>query len=341
MEKIYPPPEISFVQHISALHNGNPGRRETGDTSAARRTQGEPTGSHAAMAIQRRLCNQMANSHHLDGTAFLRLGASPCIEVFTGDQAESSRHILLHDELELRMILRGEVDVGFDRAAYPAQAGTLLLLPARRLHAVAARPHGHSFIAFRLDDDALGRFGQSAADSLAARDFESIRVPAELFSLGLELQRLIVADSTAAPARAESLSRLLGGLIASLCAAPARMTASGPATRVASIERALAHLREHFMQEIGLLELAAAAGLSKFHFVRLFAAVVGITPHRYQLLLRVNRARQLLRQGGEIADVAQRTGFFDQSHFTACFRDVVGVTPGRYQVHMSSQRRLA
>jgi len=102
---------------------------------------------------------------------------------------------------------------------------------------------------------------------------------------------------------------------------------------VSSIERALTYLREHFVQEISLQDLAAAAGLSKFHFVRLFAAAVGITPHRYQLLLRINRARYLLRQGDEIAGVAQRTGFFDQSHFTACFRDVVGVTPGRYQGH--------
>jgi AraC-like DNA-binding protein len=282
----------------------------------------------------------MANSHHLDGTAFLRLGSSPCVEVFAGDESESLRHILLQDELELRVVLRGEVDVGFDRGAHTAEAGTLLLLPARHLHAVTARPRGHSFIAFHLDDDALARFGQRAFDSLAARDFECIRVPAELLSLGLEAQSEIVTGATPTPPRGESLSRLLSDLIANLCAVPPRMTASGPATRVASIERALAHLREHFMQEISLQDLAAAAGLSKFHFVRLFAAAVGITPHRYQLLLRVNRARQLLRQGGEIADVAQRTGFFDQSHFTSCFRDVVGVTPGRYQVHMNSQRRV-
>ncbi|HTT12082.1 MAG TPA: AraC family transcriptional regulator [Burkholderiaceae bacterium] len=206
----------------------------------------------------------------------------------------------------------------------------LMLLPARRLHATTAGAQGHSFIAFHLDQDALARLGPG---SLAARGFACVDAPGELVALGLETQSLLAAGAISMPARLESLSRMLGDLVAAIDAEAPRVSASGPATRVASIERALSYLREHFMREISLQDLAAAAGLSKFHFVRLFAAVVGSTPHRYQLLLRISQARHLLRQGDEIADVAQRTGFFDQSHFTACFREVVGVTPGRYQSH--------
>ncbi len=107
-----------------------------------------------------------------------------------------------------------------------------------------------------------------------------------------------------------------------------------PTRHAPAIDGALAHLRANYTQEISLDDLAAAAGLSKFHFLRLFAARLGTTPHRYQLLLRVIYAKRLLRSGVELAEVALRTGFFDQSHFTRCFHEIVGVTPGRYQVDL-------
>ena len=123
-------------------------------------------------------------------------------------------------------------------------------------------------------------------------------------------------------------SRCLDGRSATSCPGPHGWSAR-------SVDSALAHLRAHYTQDIGLDDLAAAAGLSKFHFLRLFAARVGVTPHRYQLLLRVLHAKSLLRDGLEIAEVALRTGFFDQSHLTRCFHELVGVTPGRYQFDLA------
>jgi AraC-like DNA-binding protein len=73
------------------------------------------------------------------------------------------------------------------------------------------------------------------------------------------------------------------------------------------------------------------SGLSPCHFLRVFKHQTGMPPHRYHLNLRLERGRRLLRQGCEIADVAARTGFADQSHFTRHFRRFFGVTPGRYR----------
>jgi len=58
-----------------------------------------------------------------------------------------------------------------------------------------------------------------------------------------------------------------------------------------------------------------------------------MTPHAYQLDLRINRARQLLRRGDAPADVAQQLGFADQSHFHRAFRQRVALTPGAFQRH--------
>ncbi len=97
------------------------------------------------------------------------------------------------------------------------------------------------------------------------------------------------------------------------------------------IERALAYMAKHYDRCLRLEELAAVVGLDKFHLLRLFAATVGITPHRYQMLLRVAHAKSLLRGGERISEVAYRVGFYDQSHFTRHFRHMIGMTPGQYQ----------
>jgi AraC-like DNA-binding protein len=275
----------------------------------------------------------MSNPSQADCTSFVRLGAAPCIEVFGGDESASTQRILLQDELQLHLVLRGRLDVCSNGVAFPAGVGTVLQLPARQMHALTAGALGYSFIAFHLDEEVPTPSGHDAPEAVSARDVACVSAPAELVALGSSALARIAAGTTATANVEELLFRTVGALVTSIRAAPAFPAASGPATRVNSIQRALVYLRDHFMREITLRELAAAAGLSKFYFVRLFAAVVGITPHRYQLLLRIARARGLLRQGAEIADVAQRTGFFDQSHFTACFREVVGVTPGRYRLH--------
>lgn len=97
------------------------------------------------------------------------------------------------------------------------------------------------------------------------------------------------------------------------------------------IERAITHLSAHYVERIHLDDLAAVARISKFHLVRLFGEALGITPHRYQMLLRVSHAQAMLRGGDRIGEVARRVGFCDQSHFNRYFRFLVGVTPGQYQ----------
>jgi AraC-like DNA-binding protein len=56
-----------------------------------------------------------------------------------------------------------------------------------------------------------------------------------------------------------------------------------------------------------------------------------MTPHAYKVNRRLNRGRDLLRQGEAIADIAQATGFSDQSHFGRAFLNFFGATPGRFR----------
>ena len=76
-------------------------------------------------------------------------------------------------------------------------------------------------------------------------------------------------------------------------------------------------------------DLAGLAGMSRFHFARVFRASVGTTPHSYVLERRLERARKLLKTTAvAVRDIAVATGFADQSHLTRLIKRRFGVTPG-------------
>ena len=57
----------------------------------------------------------------------------------------------------------------------------------------------------------------------------------------------------------------------------------------------------------------------------------GTSPHRYQLMRRLERAREAIHRARSLADVASEMGFADQAHFTRAFASAFGLTPGRYR----------
>jgi AraC-like DNA-binding protein len=97
------------------------------------------------------------------------------------------------------------------------------------------------------------------------------------------------------------------------------------------MERAIDYLGQHFVEQVQLSTLANVAGISKFHLVRQFTAIVGISPHRFQLLLRLSQAKAMLREGTCITQIAQSVGFGDHSHLDRRFRNLTGLTPSQYQ----------
>ncbi len=97
---------------------------------------------------------------------------------------------------------------------------------------------------------------------------------------------------------------------------------------------AVARARDYFhanaCKNITLEELAKIAFLSPFHLLRVFRKETGITPHAYQTQIRIEQAKQLLRDGFTITQTALATGFFDQAHFSKQFKRYVGIPPGKF-----------
>lgn len=97
-----------------------------------------------------------------------------------------------------------------------------------------------------------------------------------------------------------------------------------------AVARARAYLDANAAKGVSLEELAAVAGLSPFHLLRVFRDTVGVPPHAYQTQARVAQAKMLLGAGVPPAQAAVAAGFVDQSHLTRHFKRLYGVPPGAF-----------
>jgi AraC-like DNA-binding protein len=97
----------------------------------------------------------------------------------------------------------------------------------------------------------------------------------------------------------------------------------------------------HSHRQIDLEHAAGQAGISSFHFLRLFSSVLGVTPHQYLVRSRLRHAARLLADdGSSITDVAYDVGFGDLSNFVRTFHRAAGVSPRRFREASRGMRKI-
>jgi len=98
------------------------------------------------------------------------------------------------------------------------------------------------------------------------------------------------------------------------------------------LRRILNKIEAEFARDLSLTELAEESGYSRAHFLRMFRAATGKTPHQYLRDVRLERAREQLQTGSaSILEIALATGFASHSHLTRQFRQRFGTTPGSFR----------
>jgi AraC-like DNA-binding protein len=99
------------------------------------------------------------------------------------------------------------------------------------------------------------------------------------------------------------------------------------------IERAVRFIEQHFPEKLSLKEMAEVAGLSTYHFLRVFTSSIGVSPHEYLIRCRLRYAQQLILSSARsrlLADIAVEAGFYDEAHLSWHFRRVFGQPPVRW-----------
>ncbi len=100
------------------------------------------------------------------------------------------------------------------------------------------------------------------------------------------------------------------------------------------IAEAIAHIESHFAEPVALAELVEISGMSRRSFIRTFESVMGDSPIRYLIRVRIQRACRLLLQTEEsITGIAMQVGFSDSNYFARQFKIINGVTPRSYRAN--------
>ena len=96
-----------------------------------------------------------------------------------------------------------------------------------------------------------------------------------------------------------------------------------------------------YAEPITLNNITGEAFFSKYHFIRTFSKIYGFTPHQYLKNIRLEKAKQLLKDGVSIADVCIAVGFESKSSFAGLFKKATRETPAAFhQKHFERNNEM-
>ena len=102
---------------------------------------------------------------------------------------------------------------------------------------------------------------------------------------------------------------------------------------------AVQHIQQDIAGPLSVASVASRVGVGVTHFSNTFRQATGMTPHRYVLRARIERACELLRMTSlSIGEIAGAVGFAGQSHFCTAFGREMGLTPSRYRARCLARR---
>ena len=211
--------------------------------------------------------------------------------------------------------------------------------PLQRGH-VSLVPHDHmGELEFPAAHSALALFIPQADLRKITAELGATELPPMVSERHDRLGQLITmcamelrAPGFASDLMVEGLIRAIGATLVQQHAAPSPAADDRIHLSPVRLARVIEFIDTRLDHEIHLQDLAEVAGLSPFHFSRVFKLATGETPYHFVGSRRLDRARAMLLSSDlPLAELALACGFASQSHFTAAFTKVIGMPPGRYR----------
>lgn len=102
------------------------------------------------------------------------------------------------------------------------------------------------------------------------------------------------------------------------------------------IRTAVEYIHTYCSSNITLKDICEEIHVSEYHFIRMFEKKTGVTPHRYLLMIRMEKAKELLRtKQYSVAETAMLCGFGSISTFSSVFKKQTGISPADYKNHIT------
>ena len=97
------------------------------------------------------------------------------------------------------------------------------------------------------------------------------------------------------------------------------------------IARAVQHMNRYCDENLTLEDYASMCHMSKYHFLRIFKAVTGTTPLEYRSRIRIDHAKELLKNGNfSVSEISENLGYSSLAYFSAAFKKATGLSPTEY-----------
>jgi AraC family transcriptional regulator len=186
---------------------------------------------------------------------------------------------------------------------------------------------GDRCLSFQFDSELFERIANEAGTPTFA--FERDRLPP------LRALASLTARATTAAERHDSFEEIAIELAGRTIEVVGEAFGDAPAAKTVDrgrIARVLRVLESNIVESHTLADLAHMAGLSRYHFLRTFKCVTGVTPHQWILRARLrDAARRLVASRDPVTEIALDVGFEDLSNFIRSFRAEFGASPSRYR----------
>ena len=228
----------------------------------------------------------------------------------------------------ISLVLSGTFVYRSDRGSSLMSAGALVLGNAGETFE-CSHQHGEGdrCLSLQFDPELFERVAYDAGASRPAFDRDRLPPLRALARLTARARMAAVSDDSF-----EEIALELAGAVLQVAARARGGRATTPTRDPARIARVLRRLESRTAEPHTVADLARSAGLSRYHFLRTFKAVTGVTPHQWLLRARLrDAAERLATTRDPVTDVAFDVGFEDLSNFIRTFRAEFGASPGRYR----------
>ncbi len=229
-----------------------------------------------------------------------------------------------HDSFLLLYTISGSGLVKSGENNISLQPGSAVLIDCHNIHSYATQSSSWEFLWFHIKGDGV-------------KPMHSLIYPERVFPLFISIPPSLVSPIDGDVFSCAKTSSALHDIFNSLIKARLSLSEDNKDKNYTDyIDIVIARIQKEYSLHLSIDEIIKDIPLSKYHFIRIFKLIMGVTPYHYLTVYRINMAKTLLRTSNlSVNEIAFRTGFSDTSNFINHFKKHTGQKPLEYRRYFS------